>query len=121
MRSSWLLCSLTLAIAAVAGVSASALPAPADKEELTGNAAKAAEFAAAEAVRYDIRHADDEKQRLKLLEKPVLRWSNPLRGEIHGSVYLWTKDGCPEATASIYQFFNKNQLNIELVSLSEVP
>jgi hypothetical protein len=90
-------------------------------EELSGNAAKAAEFAAAEAVRYEIRHADGGKQSLKLLPQPVLRWSNPLRGEVHGSVYLWTRDGCPEATASVYQFFHRNQLNIELVSLSEAP
>ena len=61
------------------------------------------------------------KQALKLLPKPVLRWSNPLRGEIHGSVVLWTDNGCPEAVASIYQFFHRKQLNVELVSLSEAP
>jgi hypothetical protein len=94
---------------------------PADKEELSGNAAKAAEFAAAEAVRYEIRYADRGKRTLKLLPQPVLRWSNPLSGEVHGSVVLWTNDGCPEAIASIYQFFNRKQLNVELVSLSEVP
>jgi hypothetical protein len=94
---------------------------PAGKEELSGNAAKAAEFAAAEAVRYEIRHADKEKQAFQLLPQPVLRWSNPTRGEVHGSVVLWTNDGCPEAAASIYQFFNRKQLNVELVSLSEVP
>jgi hypothetical protein len=118
MRSS-LLCSFTL-LAATALAAAQPPGAP-KKEELTGNAAKAAEFASAEAVRYDIRHAGEKKQALKLLPEPVLRWSNPLRGEIHGSVVLWTKDGCPEAAASIYQFFHRNQLNIELVSLSEVP
>jgi hypothetical protein len=121
MRSLWSLCSLTLIVAVIAQVGAQEPAQPPKKEELSGNAAKAAEFAAAEAVRYDIRHADEGKKALKLLPKPVLRWSNSLRGEIHGSVYLWTKDGCPEATASIYQFFHKPQLNIELVSLSEVP
>lgn len=117
MRSSWLICSL----AALVAIGAPAAPQPPKKEELTGNAAKAAEFAAAESVRYDIRHADTGKQAFKLLPEPVLRWSNPLRGEIHGSVVLWTHDGCPAAAASIYQFFQRNQLNVELVSLSEVP
>lgn len=118
MRFFWPICLLALALAG--GIAAQPPTAP-KKEELSGNAAKAAEFAAAEAMRYDIRHANKEKTALKLLPDPVLRWSNPLRGEIHGSVYLWTNNGCPEATASIYQFFHKNQLNIELVSLSEVP
>jgi hypothetical protein len=112
------LCSLAL----LAAVTAGATPQPpADKESLTGNAAKAAEFAAAEAVRYQIRHADRGTKTLKLLPQSVLRWSNPLRGEVHGSVYLWTNNGCPEVAASIYQFFHRDQLNIELVSLSEVP
>src|SRR5206468_927046 len=88
---------------------------------LTGNAAKAAEFAAAEVLRYDIRHTGKDGPPLKLLAQPVLRWSNPTSGEVYGSVYLWTNNGVPEATASAYQFFNRKQLNIELVSLSEVP
>src|SRR5689334_2160368 len=99
-------------LAIVASVATAAAPQiPADKEPLTGNAAKAAEFAAAEAVRYDIRHADGNRPALKLMPEPVLRWSNPLRGEAHGSVYLWTRDGCPEVAASIYQFFERKQLN----------
>jgi hypothetical protein len=118
MRFFWPLCSLALmaAITAEAGSQA-----PAGKEPLTGNASKAAEFAAAEAVRYEIRHADAGTPALKLLAEPVLRWSNPLRGEVHGSVVLWANNGCPEVAASIYQFFHKKQLNVELVSLSEVP
>jgi hypothetical protein len=86
---------------ALAALGLSALPAaqekPADKppvkEELSGNAARAAEFAAAEAVRYEIHPADKEKQTFKLLPQPVLRWSNPTDGEVHGSVVLWTNDG----------------------------
>ena len=72
-------------------------------------------------MRYDIRHADTGKQALRLLPEPVLPWSNPTDSEVHGSVYLWTRDGCPEAAASIYQFFDRKQLNIELVSLSDRP
>jgi hypothetical protein len=122
MRLSPSLVCLALAAALAAAMpQASTVPADKDKEELTGNAAKAAEFAAAEAVRYDIRHADGGKQAFKLVPRPLLRWSNPLRGEVHGSVYLWTHDGCPAAIASAYQFFHRDQLNVELVSLSDVP
>lgn len=112
------LCSLTL-ISALAG--AASLQAP-EKEPLSGNAARAAEFAAAEADRYEIRSTGNPKQAIKLLRQPVLRWSNSTRGETHGSVYLWTRDGCPVASASIYQFFdNRKRVSVELVSLSEAP
>src|SRR5262245_35616674 len=89
------------------------------KEVVSGNATKAAEFAVAESGRYDIRHADKGKQPFKLLSESVLRWSNPTNGEVHGSVVLWTHEGCPEAAASIYRMFHRNQVNVELVSLSE--
>jgi hypothetical protein len=85
------------------------------------NATKAAEFAANEAKRYDIRHASGRGEQFDLIEQPALRWSNPTDGEVYGSVVLWASDGCPEAAASIYQFFDRDQINIELVSLSESP
>jgi hypothetical protein len=122
MRFPRLLCCVVI----VAAVAVRAVPqqpaAEPRKAELTGNAAKAAEFAAAEAVRYDIRPAEGKKQAFKLVPQPVLRWSNSLRGEVYGSVYLWAKDGCPAAAASAYQFFGQRKdLNVELVSLSDVP
>jgi hypothetical protein len=94
---------------------------PAAKATVSENATKAAKFAATEALRYEISHADKPKEKFKLLPQPVLRWSNPTQGEVYGSVVFWTNHGCPEAAASIYQFFHRKQLNIELVSLSEAP
>lgn len=105
----------------VLALAAGAFAQPPKKEELTGNALAAAEFAAAEVARYDIRRADNAKAALKLHPEPALRWSNALRGEIHGAVYFWARDGRPEAVASAYQMFHRKQLNIELVSLSEAP
>src|SRR5262249_54436017 len=96
-------------------------PATLKKEELSGNAAKAAEFAAAESVRYEIRHADPSQAVLKMVPEPVLRFSNPIVADVHGSLYLWTNNGCPEVAASIFQFFDRRQLNTELVSLTTVP
>jgi hypothetical protein len=92
---------------------------PPPKETVSENAASAAKFAAAEALRYKIHPADSAKETLKLLAQPVLRWSNSTDGEVHGSVVFWTRHGCPEAAASIYQLFHLKQINIELVSLSE--
>jgi hypothetical protein len=121
MRSWQSLCCFALVAVAAAETEAQVPVELTDKEALSGNAAKAAEFAAAEAVRYRIRHADAAGPALQLVPQPVLRWSNPTDGEVHGSVFLWTRDGCPEAAASIYQFFHRKQLNIELVSLAEMP
>jgi hypothetical protein len=89
------------------------------KDGVSANAAKATLFAGMEGKRYDIRHKDQGATAFKLIPQPVLRWSNPVRGEVHGAVVLWTSDGCPEAVASIYEFFDRQQINIELVSLSE--
>ena len=51
----------------------------------------------------------------------MLRWSNPTGGEVHGAVVLWSAGGCPVAAASAYRFFDREQVNVELVSLAEVP
>lgn len=91
----------------------------ASRDAVSANAGKAAEFANVEAKRYDIRRKDGGSTPAKLLPQSVLRWSNPVRGEVHGAVVLWTSDGCPAAVASVYQFFDRKQINIELVSLSE--
>jgi hypothetical protein len=116
-------CGLALAAAVLAAAGAQEPTPPPAKQKGAGsdNAARAAEFAAAESLRYDIRRAEEGGRPLKLLPQPVLRWSNPTRAEVHGAVVLWAAGGCPEAAASIYQFFDRDQLNIELVSLSEAP
>lgn len=59
---------------------------------------------------------------LKLESEPLLRWTNPLSGELYGDVYIWTLDGRPEAIASIYKWFKPHtHLSTELQSLSESP
>ncbi len=83
------------------------------------NAAAAAAFAAAEAKRYEIHIAERPADLLELVPQPVLRWSNPTKGDVHGSVMLWKQNGCPQAAASINRFFDREQINVELVSLSE--
>jgi hypothetical protein len=94
------------------------------KESNSADAAKnadiAARFAAAEVQRYKI-VAEGDRKPLAAVEQPVLRWSNPTTGEVYGTVFLWTRNGCPEAATSIYQWFDREQINAELVSLSEMP
>lgn len=40
---------------------------------------------------------------LKLNSNPVLRWTNPATGRIHGEIYVWTSEGRPEAVMSLYK------------------
>ena len=40
---------------------------------------------------------------LQLNSNPVLRWTNPATGRIHGEIYVWTADGRPEAVMSLYK------------------
>jgi hypothetical protein len=59
---------------------------------------------------------------LELNPDPVLRWSNPSVGSIHGLVFLWTDRGRPAAVASIYKWFEPlDHMAFEVHSLAETP
>ncbi|HEY2251529.1 MAG TPA: hypothetical protein VGH74_10735 [Planctomycetaceae bacterium] len=45
----------------------------------------------------------DREHELTLNPKSVLRWTNPGVGRVYGDVYLWTRDGRPEAVMSFYK------------------
>src|SRR5579864_1184887 len=45
----------------------------------------------------------DKEHELTLHPKSVLRWTNPPVGRVYGDVYLWTRDGRPEAVISFYK------------------
>ncbi len=59
---------------------------------------------------------------LKLGPKSLLQWSNPVGGSIHGSVFVWTDKGRPEAVASVYKFYHPfHHLGVEFHSLALGP
>lgn len=61
-----------------------------------------------------------EGRPLELKAEPVLRWSNPAAGEIHGNVFLWTWRGRPMAVASLYKWFTPHtHMAHEFQSLAE--
>ena len=87
------------------------------QEAPNANAARAYAMAKAEAESMSIKQNSAD---LKLHPKPLLRWNNPVSGEIYGDVYIWTLDGRPEVIASIYKWFTPlTHLSAELQSLSE--
>ncbi len=41
-----------------------------------------------------------------LREQPILRWSNPERGQVYGNVFLWTHRGRPVVVGSLFKWFS---------------
>ena len=44
-----------------------------------------------------------------LRAQPILRWSNPERGEIYGNVFLWTQNGRPTVAGSLFKWYSPHQ------------
>ncbi len=68
------------------------------------------------ATRYHFRAAASKGTTL-LIPDPVLRWSNPVAQEEDAGLFLWTRQGRPEAAAQF--FVRKNLWMHEFQSLSE--
>ncbi|HZL89539.1 MAG TPA: hypothetical protein VFB96_14340 [Pirellulaceae bacterium] len=52
---------------------------------------------------YEIARGKEGKEKLDLVVKPVLHWSNPVReGETNGAVFVWTYDGRAEVVGTIF-------------------
>jgi hypothetical protein len=92
---------------------------PANPENIEA-ALKLTVLAAAE---YEFRVGSDEKLKpLELQREPVLKWSNPDRGEVHGNVFLWVRDGRPLMAGSLFKWFSPHKhMSHEFQSLSEEP
>lgn len=109
---------LLLAVPAV-GPTQKAEDPPANKENIEA----ALKLTLAAAAEYEIRVGADEKEKpLELQREPVLKWSNPDRGEVHGNVFLWTRDGRPLVVGSLYKWFTPHtHMSHEFQSLTDEP
>jgi hypothetical protein len=121
MSERWLLVALlsigSLVVVGAGGRAQDPADAPANRENIEA-ALKLTQAAAAE---YEIRVGDDDKP-LDLQSEPVLRWSNPDQGEVHGNVFLWTRDGRPLLVGSLYKWFSPHtHMSHEFQSLAEEP
>jgi hypothetical protein len=94
-------------------------PTPANPENIEA----ALRLTLAAAAEYEFRVGTDEKEKpLELLREPVLKWSNPDRGEVHGNVFVWTRDGRPLAVGSLFKWFTPHtHMSHEFLSLAEEP
>jgi hypothetical protein len=63
-----------------------------------------------------------EQSEAKLLETPLLRWTNPVEDATDGAVFAWvTDEGRPLAMACLYEFPGRKRIDHEFVSLSPEP
>lgn len=79
-------------------------PSAAEKEQVEA----ALKLTREAANKYSLR-ANTNKSDAKLLPEPILRWSNPAVGEIHGNVFLWTMDPRPAALGSLFKWFSPHK------------
>ncbi len=71
---------------------------------------------AAKKYEFEIRGVD---QPAVLREQPILRWSNPERGQVYGNVFLWTDRGRPVVVGSLFKWFSPfKHMSHEFHSLS---
>lgn len=75
---------------------------------MTRDAAKKYEF-----------ESDNVEKPAVLREQPILRWSNPERGQVYGNVFLWTQRGRPAVVGSLFKWFSPfTHMSHEFHSLS---
>lgn len=100
-----------------------ARPSDDQDDQLEKNRAKLAlELCRKGAKEYRLFFADADRTELELKPDPVLRWSNPSVGSIHGGVFIWTHQGRPAAVASIFKWFTpRDEMRFEVQSLSTQP
>ena len=90
---------------------------PVDKQQIDA----ALKLTTAEAGKYAF-ELEGSKARPQLRSEPLLRWSNPSVGEIHGNVFLWTVNERPAAIGSLFKWFTPHtHMSHEFHSLAELP
>jgi hypothetical protein len=90
---------------------------PVDKQQIEA----ALKLTTAEAAKYTFT-IDGKNSKPELRAEPLLRWSNPVVGEVHGYVYLWTLDERPVVIGSLFKWFTPHtHMSHEFHSLAEGP
>jgi hypothetical protein len=98
----------------------SAAEEPGDSESVAAEEREAtSKMIEADLSRWKLWSDGAREHELKLESKPVLRWTNPGIGRVYGDVYIWTRNGRPEAVMSFYKGWQpKYDFTAEMHSLS---
>jgi hypothetical protein len=93
---------------------------PAETPANRDNIEAALKLTGAAAAEYEMLVGSEKP--LDLKREPVLRWSNPVVGEVHGNVFLWTREGRPLVVGALFKWFSPNtHMAHEFHSLAEEP
>ena len=109
---------LLLSVALLSGADESQEPKPTDEAVQRERDKQSAERVLALAKKYEFFVEMPERRELELHAKPVLTYSNPIRGEVYGNVFVWTLDGRPELLGAVFDFRNEDKFDSELHMLS---
>ena len=88
-------------------------------QDATRQAAARLAIMKSEAARYDFLDAPGGKDKAVQHPEPLLRWTNPVAEEEDAALFLWTRDGRPEAVAQF--FVRKDNWMHEFQSLNLKP
>jgi hypothetical protein len=100
-----------MALIIVAGVVPSVIPAEGDDGE---SARKVEELAG----RYEFYADAGRKAKCERHPKPLLAYTNPVRGQVYGKVYVWTHQGRPEVIGALFDLRTQGTCFSELHTLA---
>lgn len=102
-----------LLVLAVSGQDAAKEVAP-TANETSASAERVLELAR----RYEFIAEPEAETKLTLESKPLLTYSNPVRGDVYGDVFVWTHHGRPQVVAAIFDYRTNGWMDSELHLLS---
>jgi hypothetical protein len=70
------------------------------------------------AGRYEFFADADKQTKFERPEKPLLKYTNPLQGDVYGHVYVWTHRGLPEVVGAIFDHRSQGTAYSELHTLA---
>ncbi|MDA1055421.1 MAG: hypothetical protein O3C40_33905 [Planctomycetota bacterium] len=77
-----------------------------DESGSTERSADALKINTGAAKSYVFGLAGEPRRELVFHPASLLRWSNPLAGEVYGDVFIWTHQGRPEVIGSMHQWYS---------------
>ncbi|MFK8115010.1 MAG: hypothetical protein AB8B91_22605 [Rubripirellula sp.] len=103
-----MICRLFGLVLIVAWVSASSVAddVPPDAQSREDHSSEALRITTDAAKLYEFELVNQPPRKLEFHPTSVLRWSNPVAGEIYGNVFVWTHGGRPTVIGSIYQWYS---------------
>jgi hypothetical protein len=103
-----------IALLAVSQVETDAANPQSEKEKQSASAQLVLELA----QKYSFFSDDERKTKLDFQARPLLTYSNPIRGDVYGDVFVWTLHGRPQVVAAIFDYRTNGWMDSEMHTLA---